>query len=42
MIAVAVGIQAGPRLPLAWAQWRPPVPVSYKFDGFLAAVGRKD
>jgi SAM-dependent methyltransferase len=23
-------------------QWRPPVPVPYDFDGFLAAVGRKD
>jgi SAM-dependent methyltransferase len=24
------------------SQWRPPVPVPYEFDGFLAAVGRKD
>jgi SAM-dependent methyltransferase len=24
------------------SQWRPPVPVPYDFDGFLAAVGRKD
>jgi S-adenosyl methyltransferase len=23
------------------SQWRPPEPVSYEFDGFLAAVGRK-
>ena len=24
------------------SQWRPPAPVPYEFDGFLAAVGRKD
>ncbi len=24
------------------AQWRPPVPALFEFDGFLAAVGRKD
>jgi S-adenosyl methyltransferase len=24
------------------AEWRPPEPVSYEFDGFLAAVGRRD
>ncbi len=24
------------------SQWRPPFPVPYEFDGFLAAVGRKD
>jgi SAM-dependent methyltransferase len=24
------------------SQWRPPEPVAYEFDGFLAAVGRKD
>jgi SAM-dependent methyltransferase len=24
------------------SQWRPPVPVPYEFDGFLAAVGRTD
>ena len=24
------------------SQWRPPIPVPYEFDGFLAAVGRKD
>jgi hypothetical protein len=24
------------------SQWRPPEPVSYEFDGFVAAVGRKD
>jgi S-adenosyl methyltransferase len=24
------------------SQWRPPVPVSYEFDAFLAAVGRRD
>jgi SAM-dependent methyltransferase len=24
------------------SQWRPPVPVRYEFDGFLAAVGRKE
>jgi hypothetical protein len=24
------------------SQWRPPQPVAYEFDGFLAAVGRKD
>jgi SAM-dependent methyltransferase len=24
------------------SQWRPPVPVPYQFDGFLAAVGAKD
>ena len=24
------------------SQWRPPVPVPYEFDGFLAAVGRRD
>jgi hypothetical protein len=24
------------------SQWRQPVPVPYEFDGFLAAVGRKD
>jgi S-adenosyl methyltransferase len=24
------------------SQWRPPVPVPQEFDGFLAAVGRKD
>jgi len=24
------------------SQWRPPEPVSDEFDGFLAAVGRRD
>jgi SAM-dependent methyltransferase len=24
------------------SQWRPPEPLAYEFDGFLAAVGRKD
>ena len=24
------------------SQWRPPIRVPYKFDGFLAAVGRRD
>lgn len=24
------------------SEWRPPQPVSYEFDGFLAAVGRRD
>jgi hypothetical protein len=32
---------AGPGL-VHISQWRPPIQVPYKFDGFLAAVGRKD
>jgi hypothetical protein len=28
--------------PVHISQWRPPTPVPYEFDGFLAAVGRKE